>query len=72
MYRVTIRKEPRTTWARDDNGHWRAHCDTEGSPPHGRELAEWIFHREEIGSVRVEGDATIVEILEGDECKKGE
>lgn len=65
MYRVTFRRERNNFVARDDNGDWRAYgrCDLCLSDT-GRELAESIFHVDEIESVDVVDGVTTAVIRE--------
>ena len=68
MYTVRIRREGNEFIARDMQRDWRTRCKIEGAPTAGRELAEHLFHREEIGDVRIVHGLTEVDILENSDA----
>lgn len=53
--------------ARDSDNQWRTYCHAADAPAKGRKLAEWMYHKCEIGSVKVFGSRlnpiTCVEIV---------
>jgi hypothetical protein len=61
MYIVTIRDEGKQFVARDSNNTKRAWGDVAGftgsvRSRSGRDLAEYLFHKEELGNVKVTKD----------------
>ena len=63
-YRVTIRREVfcgRDSFvARDTAGEWRAYGVAVNSPMTPRQIAEYLFRREEVAAVSVAADGGIV------------
>ena len=67
QYIATIRREDDKLVARDEKNETRAWCYAEKAPAvRGRKLAEFLFGRNQIGSVKVLGNkitpATFVEV----------
>jgi hypothetical protein len=63
---VTIRFNEATNEfiAYDRNGEWHTRCDASKAPAtEGRELAEYMYHKDEIGNVSIVNGETQVEIL---------
>jgi hypothetical protein len=48
----------------DENGDWHTRCDASKAPAtEGRKLAEYMYHKDEIGTVSIVNGETCVEIL---------
>lgn len=64
-YIATIRREGTRYYAYDEKGDWRAYGDAADAPAtSGRLLAEFLFHPQEIASVKVMNGVTCVEIID--------